>query len=123
MSSNAPLQRPEDRSMQTLKAPEACENLNDIRVGIDLYDRQIFEALQQRLLYVKAAAQFKPDEQSIPAPERVAAMLDERRQWAVAAGFDCAFIEQLYGQIIHWNIARQVEHWRKTYPERVQTGN
>ena len=100
--------------MPSIKLPENCENLQDIRAGIDLYDQQILEALQQRLRYVKAAARFKPDEQSIPAPERVAAMLEERRQWARQVGFDVAFVEALYERIIHWNIQQQILHWRAT---------
>ena len=105
--------------MPPLKAPEACENLNDIRAGIDFYDRQIFESLKKRLGYVKAAAQFKTNEQDIPAPERVAAMIDERREWAIEGGFDVDFVEKLYEQIIHWNIQQQILHWRETYPERI----
>ena len=68
------------------KRPEACENLADIREGIDELDRQIVDVLQRRLAYVKAAAQFKPTEESIAAPQRVAAMLSDRRAWAEAAG-------------------------------------
>jgi isochorismate pyruvate lyase len=94
--------------------PRDCANLEDIRGGIDWHDRQIFQALVQRLEYVKAAAQFKPSEESIPAPERVAAMLQQRLDWAAAAGFDSAFTEALFEKIIHWNIQQQIEHWRAT---------
>lgn len=100
--------------MLPLKPPQACENLNDIRAGIDFFDRQILDSLQKRLRYVKAAAQFKANEQDIPAPERVAAMLEERRLWAVEAELDVAFVEKLYEQIIHWNIQQQTLHWRAT---------
>lgn len=104
--------------MSPLRTPETCESLNDIRAGIDFLDRQILESLKQRLGYVKAAVQFKANEQAIPAPERVAAMLEDRREWAVAAGFDVAFIEKLYEHIIHWNIQQQIRHWQLTYPAR-----
>jgi isochorismate pyruvate lyase len=104
--------------MPQLKTPEACESLNDIRAGIDFFDRQILESLKQRLGYVKAAVQFKANEQAIPAPERVAAMLEDRREWAVAAGFEVAFVEKLYEHIIHWNIQQQILHWQVTYPDR-----
>ena len=63
-----------------MKAPEACRDLEDIRVGIDTLDRQIIEALGRRLDYVKAASQFKPSEESIAAPERVGAMVPQRRE-------------------------------------------
>ncbi|PYY88490.1 isochorismate-pyruvate lyase [Pseudomonas sp. TKO26] len=95
-----------------MKTPEQCSGLDDVRCGIDAMDRQIIQALGQRLAYVKAAAQFKPTEDSIAAPERVAAMLPQRRQWAEQAGLDPMFVVPLFAQIIHWNIAQQVRHWR-----------
>lgn len=95
-----------------MKTPEQCNSLDDVRRGIDAMDEQIIRALGRRLAYVKAAAQFKPTEQSIAAPERVAAMLPRRRQWAREAGLDPMFAVPLFAQIIHWNIAQQVRHWR-----------
>lgn len=103
--------------MSPLKAPDACESLNDIRAGIDFFDQQILQALEQRLGYVKAAIQFKANEQAIPAPERVVAMLADRREWAAAAGFDVEFAEKLFEQIIHWNIQQQILHWREKHPD------
>ncbi|MCW2293062.1 isochorismate pyruvate lyase [Pseudomonas sp. BIGb0408] len=101
--------------MSQLKTPDACESLNDIRAGIDFFDQQILQALKQRLGYVKAAIEFKANEQAIPAPERVVTMLEDRRQWAAAAEFDVAFAEKLFEQIIHWNIQQQILHWRETH--------
>ncbi len=104
-----------DSTMPDLKAADACTSLSDIRAGIDFHDRQIFEALCQRLTYVKAATRFKPNEQAIPAPERVAAMLEDRVRWAAGTELDAAFIESLYTTIIHWNIDRQIAHWRSIH--------
>ncbi|WP_178116153.1 isochorismate lyase [Pseudomonas sp. LD120] len=95
-----------------MKTPEQCSALDDIRDAIDRLDQQIIQALGERLAYVKAAAQFKPTEDSIAAPQRVAAMLPQRRQWAEQAGLDPMFVVPLFAQIIHWNIAQQVRHWR-----------
>lgn len=95
-----------------MKTPEQCSSLDDVRCGIDAMDEQIIQALGRRLAYVKAAAQFKPTQQSIAAPERVAAMLPQRQQWAQQAGLDPMFVVPLFAQIIHWNIAQQVRHWR-----------
>ncbi|MDF9620778.1 chorismate mutase [Pseudomonas entomophila] len=80
-------------------------------------DRRNFEALVKRLGYVKAAVQFKANEQAIPAPERVAAMLQDRLEWAASEGFDAQFIEQLYTLIIHWNIDQQIQHRRSIHGE------
>ncbi|AAO07762.1 isochorismate lyase [Vibrio vulnificus] len=98
--------------MASLKKPEACESLNDIRLGIDTLDKEIVHILSQRMGYVKAAAQFKPDEKSIPAPERVASMLEERRHWANEQGLSEEYVEALFDNIIQWYISQQIQHWR-----------
>ncbi|UNM22681.1 isochorismate lyase [Pseudomonas sp. ArH3a] len=97
-----------------MKTPDACDGLPDIRYAIDSLDHQIIELMRQRMAYVKAAARFKPTENSIAAPERVAQMLAQRRAWAEQAGLDPHFMETLFAQIIHWYIGQQVLHWRAT---------
>lgn len=108
--------------MPSLKPPAACTSLDDIRAGIDYHDRQIFDALVDRLGYVKAAVQFKANEQAIPAPERVAAMLEQRLNWAQTAGFDAGFVKALYEQIIYWNIDQQIARWRELHGSEEAAG-
>ena len=62
--------------------PAEVRDLQDVRAAIDSIDAQIVELLGLRLDYVLAAAQFKPDLASIPAPDRVREMLDQRGEWA-----------------------------------------
>lgn len=97
-----------------MKKPEECAGLDDIRFAIDTIDAEIIQALGHRLLYVKAAAAFKPSEASIAAPDRVGAMIPVRRALAEDAGLDADFVGPLFAQIIHWFIAQQVHHWRET---------
>ncbi len=95
-----------------MKTPEDCKTLADIRVAIDTIDAELVALLGHRLRYVLAASRFKANEQSIPAPDRVAAMLPERRQWAENAGLDPDFVVGLFERIIPWFIQRQINHWR-----------
>jgi len=96
-----------------MKAPERCLDLDEIRVGIDTLDKEIIEALGKRMAYVLSAAQFKPTEQSIAAPERVKLMLSARRQWAQEVQLDVEFITRLFDHIIPWYIAQQTAHWKR----------
>jgi isochorismate pyruvate lyase len=96
-----------------VKEPDECEHLGDIRVAIDRLDAQIIQSMARRMLYVRAASRFKPSESSIPAPERVAQMLPQRRQWAEEVGLDGDFVQSLFSQIINWYIAEQVGYWRQ----------
>ncbi len=95
-----------------MKPPEDCQSLDDIRVAIDTIDADIVAALGRRMGYVKAAARFKPTEESIPAPDRVAAMLPDRRRWAEEAGLDADVVEGVFNTFIHWFIDQQIRHWR-----------
>ncbi len=96
-----------------MKNPEDCTCLADIRLAIDCIDKNIVQALGQRMAYVKAASRFKPCETSIAAPERVAAMLPERARWARDHGLDPVFIERMFSQLIDWYISEQTQHWRR----------
>lgn len=95
-----------------MKSPDQCSSLGDIREAIDILDHRVIEALGQRLHYVKEATRFKANEQAIPAPDRVANMLPQRRDWAEKAGLDSHFVEPLYAQIIYWFIGEQIRYWR-----------
>lgn len=99
--------------MTDIKPPEQATCLDDIRVAIDSIDHDIIRALALRMRYVERASYFKASEADIPAPERVAVMLPERRQWAEDAGFDGDFALELYERIIPWYISRQIAYWRK----------
>lgn len=96
-----------------MQAPEDCRDLADIRQAIDRIDQDIIGALGQRMRYVLAASRYKPSEDSIPAPDRVSAMLPDRRRWAEDAGLDGKFVQALYAQIIQWFILEQIDHWRR----------
>ena len=98
--------------MSPPKAPDLCQGLGDIREGIDDIDFQIIGLLKCRMAYVKAAARFKPTEASIPAPDRVASMLAERRTWAEQAGLPADGIASLFASLIQWFIDQQTRHWR-----------
>lgn len=91
--------------------PAEVRDLPDVRAGIDSIDAQIVALLGLRLDYVRAAAQFKPDIASIPAPERVREMLDQRGEWAREAGLSEDFVAPLFAQIAEWFIRQQIDHW------------
>ncbi|MBP2231641.1 isochorismate pyruvate lyase [Azospirillum agricola] len=108
----APIPTPETLGLGTA-GPDACRDLGDVRRAIDRIDETIVGLLGLRLGYVLAAARFKPDAASIPAPERVAAMLPERRRWAERHGLNPDFVVPLFSQIIQWFIQQQVAHWTR----------
>ncbi|WKD51557.1 hypothetical protein [Microbulbifer spongiae] len=56
--------------MQATKLPTKGKNLNEFRQGIDAINHEITRWLQQPMGYALSAAQLKPNETSIPAPDQ-----------------------------------------------------
>lgn len=96
-----------------MKPPSECASLGDVREAIDAIDAEIVALLGRRLPYVLTAARFKTDEDDVRAPERVAAMLAERRVWAMDAGLNPDFVASVFEVVIPWFVETQIAHFRK----------
>lgn len=91
----------------TMQPPEACASLAEVRAAIDTLDRELVALLGRRAGYVHAAARFKTDAAAVRAPERVQAMLAQRRDWATAEGLDPEVIAQLFSLLVDYFIRRE----------------
>lgn len=96
-----------------MKQPQECNDMVDIRTEIDRIDRLIIYLIGERFGYVKAAAQFKTTAASVKAPERLQAMLQERRGWAEAEGLHPDVIEKMYRDLVNYFIAEEMHHWQE----------
>jgi isochorismate pyruvate lyase len=92
--------------------PAECNSLDDVRQEIDRLDEQIISLLAERAGYVRVAARFKASESAVAAPERLAAMLEARRQWAQREGLSPDLIEDLYRRLVAYFIERELHEWR-----------
>lgn len=92
-------------------SPEQCEGMNDIRVEIDAIDETIVSLLGRRFEYVKSAAQFKTSETSVRAPERFAAVLQQRRVWAERVGLSPDAIEKMYRDLVNHFINEEMAEY------------
>ena len=97
-----------------MKTPDQCESMLDIRAEIDRLDRQVIALLGQRFAYVKAASKFKTNETTVRAPERLQAMLQQRRAWAEEEGLDADVIEKMYQDLVNHFIAEEMKHWKQS---------
>src|SRR5580693_6300368 len=91
--------------------PTQCSNLDEIRAGMDAIDRQIIALIAERVAYVRAAAAFKTSSANVAAPERVAAVLKTRREWAEAAGLNGEVIEALYRDLVSYCVSEEHKRW------------
>lgn len=99
---------------QPMKTPDQCESMVDIRAEIDRLDRQVVALLGQRFAYVKAASKFKASETAVRAPERLQAMLQQRRVWAEEEELDADVIEKMYQDLVNHFINEEMKHWKQS---------
>lgn len=95
--------------MATVKKPDECTTIDEVRAEIDRVDRAIVQAIAQRAEYVKAVLRFKKTAEEVRAPARAAAVLAQRRQWAVELGLDPDVIEAIYRGLIAYFIDQEMK--------------
>jgi isochorismate pyruvate lyase len=95
-----------------MKTPDECASMADIRAEIDRLDRQVVALLGQRFDYVKAASKFKTSEATVKAPERLQAMVQQRRIWAEESGLNADAIETMYRNLVSHFIEEEMRHWQ-----------
>ena len=78
---------------------------------MDAIDQQIIALIAERVAFVRAAAKFKTSSANVAAPERVAAVLKTRRQWAEAKGLDGGVIEGLYRDLVAYSVSEEHKQW------------
>src|SRR6185503_2010781 len=91
--------------------PDRCNSLDEIRVGMDAIDRQIVSLIANRVAYVRAAAKFKTSSANVAAPDRVAAVLKTRRDWAEAKGLSGDVLESLYRDLVAYCVSEEHKQW------------
>ncbi len=94
-----------------MKAPHECSSLGEVRTEIDRIDQQIITALGERFAYVKAAAAFKATTADVAAPDRVTAMIEQRRAWASEQGLSPDVIDHIYRELVTYFTSEEARHW------------
>ena len=85
---------------ETVKPPEDCETMAEVRLGVDTLDRELMRLIAVRFGYMRAAARIKPERGHVRDEARKADVKRRRLQhlWELAAelvaavdpGFRCA---------------------------------
>jgi isochorismate pyruvate lyase len=105
--------------MKTVRGPEACATLAELRVEIDRLDRDIVRLLVERGGYVLAAARFKRSAAEVRAPARVEEVVANARSVAQAQGGTPELIdvvERVYRELIAAGTEAEQRHWQPPAP-------
>jgi isochorismate pyruvate lyase len=95
-----------------MKSPAECNSIEEVRAAIDAIDHEVVKALGLRSQYVKAITRFKKTKADVHAPTRQAAVISQRRAWAVEEGLDPDVVEHIYRTLIDHFVAEELKALR-----------
>lgn len=89
-----------------------CKDLEEVRFHIDEIDQQVISLLGKRFQFVKQAAKFKTSKETVRAPERFKAMLEKRREWALAQNLNPDVVENIYKDLVSYFIEEELKAFK-----------
>ncbi|MBD3730376.1 MAG: chorismate mutase [Sphingomonadales bacterium] len=95
----------------TVKLPEDCEDMRDVRAGVDALDRRLVDLLALRFGYMRAAARIKPERSHVRDEERKAAVIAAATHHAAQNGIPAEAIGQIWEHLVEASIAYEMIEW------------
>ncbi|WOI54207.1 chorismate mutase [Parvularcula sp. LCG005] len=97
--------------MQTVKDPEACNTMEEVRAGVDDLDRALVALLTRRQGYMEAAARIKPTAEAVRVPWRIEEVVDNVLREASKTGLSARIAEPVWRVLIEQSIQHELERW------------
>lgn len=95
----------------TVKPPDACATMADVREAIDDLDRALVPLLARRAGYVARAASLKAAKSMVVDPARIEDVVAKAAAIAADHHMDPALIERIYRSMIDAFIAFETAEW------------
>ncbi len=93
------------------KLPEACQDMTEVRAGVDALDRQLVALLAVRQRYMDAAARIKADRNRVYDAARIEDVVAKVKAAAREAGLSEAIAEPVWRLLIDRSIAHELAQW------------
>lgn len=104
--------------MTSVKLPDQCETMIDVRAGVDQVDRELVALLVRRFGYMDAAARIKTDRGTVRDEARKAEVLDNVAREAEAAGLAPARLRAVWNELVEQSIAYEAAEWDRIRADR-----
>ncbi len=96
---------------ETIKAPEDCRDMLDVRAGVDATDRELVELLDRRFGYMRAAARIKQSRETVRDEERKASVINAAVAEAERRGIPGDVIADVWERLVEGSIAYEFVEW------------
>ena len=95
----------------TVKLPEECETMREVRIGVDTTDRELMALLDRRFGYMRAAARIKTDRNVVRDEARKAEVIANAVADAQARDLPSEKIAQIWDLLVETSIAYELVEW------------
>lgn len=95
----------------SVKDPDACRTMADVRAGVDALDRELVRLLVRRQGYMDAAARIKTDRSTVRDNARVEQVVERVKAAAREAGLSEAIAEPVWRTLIERSIEYEFGVW------------
>ena len=95
----------------SVKPPETCQTMIDVRAGVDALDQELVALLARRFGYMNAAARIKPARSAVRDEARKAQVIANAAAGAAAAGLPAGLAETLWEALVEASIAHELQEW------------
>ncbi|HEY7643622.1 MAG TPA: chorismate mutase [Hyphomicrobiales bacterium] len=100
----------------SVRPPQSCENMEQVRAEIDRLDAALLDLVAERFGYVERAWQLKTRPEEATVPWRIQQVIDRVRARATQRGIPPELAEAMWRQMIGWFIQYEEEKLSKTPP-------
>ena len=92
---------------------EKCQNMADVRSGVDAIDRALVDLMAERFGYMDAAARIKNDRSAVRDDVRKGDVIAKVSTRAAAAGVPEHVAASIWEILVEGSIAYELEQWDK----------
>ena len=96
-----------------LTRAEECENMADVRSGVDAIDRALVDLMAERFGYMDAAARIKNDRSAVRDEVRKDDVIAKVSTRASAVGVPVHIAANIWEILVEGSIAYELEQWDK----------
>ncbi|MEE4201384.1 chorismate mutase [Erythrobacter sp.] len=93
------------------KAPDDCQDMREVRVGVDATDRELVALLDRRFGYMRAAARIKETREAVRDEARKAYVIEQAVEDAKARGLPGDVIADIWERLVEGSIRYEFAEW------------
>jgi isochorismate pyruvate lyase len=91
--------------------PAKCNDMTQVRAGVDSVDAQLVELLAVRFAYMNAAARIKTDRNAVRDEARKQQVLKNVQDAASGSGIPVEVVADLWERLVEASIAYELDKW------------